>query len=452
MPEYADLMIELSRQAENQYWVRLSFNQPDGQAQIAPVSGQTAFDFAGLRQNALKPEMYGGQLNQAVFPTEDLRRFSAQCLASAAQSGKELRTRLVIDRSALELHNLRWELLAGLETGQTISGNPNRPFSRFLATTDWSRVELRSRGNLRALVVVASPQELETGLTLAGRTLAALDIQGEVERALTGLRTAPLAAGFLEVPQVTILADESRLNIAVLNTAEMGNPLVAGGATWDNLQQHLLQGYDILYLAAHGALLPDQPATPASPGPSPMRPYLLLEKGDGSYDRRAGQDVWNLVAGLPMARRPRLVVLASCQSGGQGKVPKGPADEPERSYDQGALAALGPRLAEAGIPAVLAMQDDVRMTSMAKFIPVFFCQLLEHGQVDKAAAVARQALLQANAPDWWVPVGRITLVQSRLHPPGGFPGLAGHPQQPETTRLRANRGIWLARTPDRQLT
>ena len=50
------------------------------------------------------------------------------------------------------------------------------------------------------------------------------------------------------------------------------------------------------------------------------------------------------------------------------------------------------------------MQDDMRMSSMAKFIPVFFSQLLEHGQVDKAAAVARQALIQANAPDWWVPV------------------------------------------------
>ena len=163
------------------------------------------------------------------------------------------------------------------------------------------------------------------------------------ERALAGLRTAPLAAGILEVPQVTILANETRLNITALNTAEMGNPPVAGRASWENLQGQLLLGIDILYLAAHGALLPDQPANPAEPGPSPMRPYLLLEKGDGSYDRRPGQDVWNLVAGAAdgQASAPGWS-LASCQSGGQGKVPKGPADEPERSVQPGALAALGP--------------------------------------------------------------------------------------------------------------
>jgi hypothetical protein len=44
------------------------------------------------------------------------------------------------------------------------------------------------------------------------------------------------------------------------------------------------------------------------------------------------------------------------------------------------------------------------MSTAALFIPLFFSQLLEHGQVDKAVAVARQALIQAGAIDWWVPV------------------------------------------------
>ena len=38
----------------------------------------------------------------------------------------------------------------------------------------------------------------------------------------------------------------------------------------------------------------------------------------------------------------------------------GEADESERSYDRGALAALGPRLASAGVPAVVAMQDNIQ--------------------------------------------------------------------------------------------
>ena len=160
MQEYADLLIELSRQAENQYWVRLSYSQPDGQAQITPQSGQAAFDFDGLRMSAQKPDVYGRLLTGAIFPSESLRSFYEKCTASAAQVGQELRPRILIDRSALELNNLRWETLRDLEDRFPLSGDPNRPFSRFLATTDWRRVELRSRGRLRALVVIASPVDL----------------------------------------------------------------------------------------------------------------------------------------------------------------------------------------------------------------------------------------------------------------------------------------------------
>jgi CHAT domain/SIR2-like domain len=405
MTEYADLIIELSRQAENQYWVRLSFSQPDGQAQIAPQSGPAAFDFNALRASALQPEAYGVALRAAVFPSEDLRTFYQKCLASSAQANQELRARILIDRSALELHNLHWETLRDPDDQSPLSGDPNRPFSRFLATTDWRRVELRSRGRLRALVVIASPSELESGLSLGGRSLAAVDVQAEAQRALQGLREAPLAQGIRSVPEVTFLADAMRLNSPT-----------KGRASLEALQLQLLEGYDIVYLVAHGALLPDQPGNPTSP----FLPYILLEKEDGSYDRRPGQDLINLITSLPLIKRPRLVVLASCQSGGRGKVPSGPPDEPERSYDEGALAALGPRLAEAGVPAVLAMQDNVRMSSMAQFIPLFFSQLLEHGQVDKAAAVARQALLQAKVSDWWVPVLYLRLLGGLLWFNPGF--------------------------------
>ena len=405
MPEYADLLIELSRQAENQYWVRLSFSQPDGQAQIAPQSGPAAFDFDALRMSAQKPDVYGRLLMGAIFPSETLRSFYEKCMASSAQVGQELRPRILVDRSALELNNLHWETLRDLEDKYPLSGDPNRPFSRFLATTDWRRVELRSRGRLRALVVIASPVELGSGLVLGGHALADVDVQGEANRAIQGLREIHLSQGIRAVPEVTFLADPARLAIPS-----------QGRATLPAINAHLLQGYDIVYIAAHGALLPAEPDNPASS----LRPYILLENDDGTYDRRAGQELVSLVEALPVVKRPRLVVLASCQSGGQGKVPTAPPDEPERSYDSGALAALGPRLAEAGIPAVLAMQDDVRMATIAQFIPLFFSQLFEHGQVDKAAAVARQALIQSQAIDWWVPVLYLRLLGGLLWFNPGF--------------------------------
>lgn len=408
MPDYADLIIEFSRQGEKQYWVRLSYSQPDEQAQIAPQSGLAAFDFEKLRLSALKPEAYGKLLREATYPSEALRAFYQSCLAASGQAGKELRPRILIDRSALELHNLRWETLRDLDDQGFLAADADRPFSRFLATTDWRRVELRSRGRLRALVVIANPAELRSpaGLALGEQQLAPVDVQAEAQRALDSLRETPQAQGIQGVPTVTFLGDAGLLP----------NP-PGGPASLAAIRSHLLQGFDILYLVAHGALLPDQPENPASAASS----FLLLESEDGaSYHICPGEELIDAVASLPLLKRPRLVVLASCQSGGKGIVPSGEADESESSQDKGALAALGPRLAAVGVPAVLAMQDNIKMKSTAQFMPVFFSQLLEHGQVDKAVAVARQALIQSKASDWWVPVLYLRLLGGALWFDPGF--------------------------------
>ncbi len=60
------------------------------------------------------------------------------------------------------------------------------------------------------------------------------------------------------------------------------------------------------------------------------------------------------------------------------------------------------------------------MATVAQFIPIFFSQLFEHGQVDKAAAVARQALIQSQAIDWWVPVLYLRLLGGMLWFNPGF--------------------------------
>ena len=194
------------------------------------------------------------------------------------------------------------------------------------------------------------------------------------------------------------------------------DPLHAGNATFDVLKDRLGQGFDILYLVCHGALLVEDEKTKI------QQPFLVLEKPDGSYDRRDAGELVACVRDLPASLRPRLVVLASCQSGGQGKVPGAAPTEEERSYDQGALAALGPRLVEAGVPAVVAMQDDIRMATVSRFTPAFFNELLNSGQVDKAMALARN-LIQ-NEPDWWVPVLYLRLRGGRLWFESGYSGLA----------------------------
>ena len=73
-----------------------------------------------------------------------------------------------------------------------------------------------------------------------------------------------------------------------------------------------------------------------------------------------------------------------------------------RQTDEGVLAALGPRLAQAGIPAVIAMQGNVTMRTVGTFMPVFFRELQVDGRIDRAVAVARGAVRDWD--DWWMPV------------------------------------------------
>jgi hypothetical protein len=97
-------------------------------------------------------------------------------------------------------------------------------------------------------------------------------------------------------------------------------------------------------------------------------------------------------------------VLASCQSAGSGT--------------GDALAALGPQLAEAGIPAVLAMQGNISMETVANFMPVFFEQLQRDGQIDRALAVARGTVRQRH--DYWMPVLFMRLRSGRIWYIPGF--------------------------------
>ena len=105
-----------------------------------------------------------------------------------------------------------------------------------------------------------------------------------------------------------------------------------------------------------------------------------------------------------LGTRPRLLVLASCESAG-GQIGD-------------ALAALGPRLAEAGIPAVLAMQGKISMQTVAELMPLFFQELQRDGQVDRALAVARGAVRQQ--PDHWMPALFMRLKSGRIWYVPGF--------------------------------
>lgn len=379
MTGFADLEIALRPRSHDSFFIDLTYSRLESDAEVrssaveqdTPLVGRLDRDH--LRTLALRSDAYGRELNNALFHDPRVRLVFDSARANAEASDTSLRLRLFIGPGAPHLHSVRWETLRDPRTGGPLLTGGNVVFSRYLSSIDWRPVPLRVKGELRALVVIANPLAPRdaSGSETDGRPLMPIDVDGERDRAKAGLGSIP----------TEVLAS-------------------GGQATIDNLIAHLRTGkdgfnFDILYLVCHGSAVRGEPE-------------LWLEDEDGQRDIVLGSDLVDRISELP--KRPRLVVLASCQSAGTG-------DE-ARSSDDGVLAALGPRLAEAGVPAVLAMQGNVLMQTVEKFMLRFFAELQEHGQVDRAVAVARGEVRDAR--DWWAPALFMRLKSGRMWYVPGF--------------------------------
>jgi hypothetical protein len=367
MPDYADLEIGLHRRDGVTWAVETRFSQPGSDADVrlsAHDACLVTLDLDKLREIGDETEEYGRELGRGLLGHAEVDEAFRQAKAAAASRGRALRVRLFVGPSAPELHALRWETLRDPADDSTILTNENVLFSRYLSSLDWRPVGVRPRRDLSALVVVASPDDLAT--FDVGRPLDDLDVEAELARARTALQGMVVT----ELPG-------------------------AAAPTPDHLVDHLRTGCDVLYLVCHGYVLRGG------------GPQILLEDDSGAARRLDGAD---LVERLRELRRPpRLVVLASCQSAGRGEHVAG---------DGGALAALGPRLAEAGVPAVIAMQGDVSVSTVSSFMPAFFQELLVDGQIDRAVAVARGAV--RDRVDWWAPTLYMRLKSGRIWYTPGF--------------------------------
>jgi hypothetical protein len=370
----ADIEITLHRQDQQNYAVdfRFSDSDPNNQTEVRLAAGQAAlarFDLEQLRELAALGEMpeYGRALTEGLFADERLRTAFAQARAAAEQTRAALRLRLNIHPGALELFALRWETLSDPQSGLSLATDQNVYFSRYLSSQDWRPVRLRAKGELKALAVIAAP---------------------------AGLDAYKLASVEKSVETATIAAGLDGIALTVLDKA-----------TLPALSQALSAAeFDLVYLVAHGSFVNGEA-------------YLWLENETGGVDRVPGAELVTRVRQLE--KRPRLVVLVSCQSAGKG--------------EGEVLAALGPRLAEAGVPAVLAMQANVQMETIAKFMPLFLSELQKDGQIDRALSVARGVV--RTQPDWWAPVLFMRLKSGRLWYVPGFGGPRGDfPKWPSLLR------------------
>lgn len=364
-PAYSTLTLSLHRQGAT-LTLELEHTDPTSQARIAPVRGEAAFDLAALLEVQHQPEAYGKRLAAQLFHDPALVQRFAHVETAVQATGGWLRLSLRIDPSAQELHGLRWELLRHPTTGAALATSEHVLFSRFMVSTDWRPVRLRARAELRALIAVSAPP----AEALARYELAPVDFEGEVTR---------IEAALGEVSTRTLGGPDHPLTLEAL---------VAG----------LREGIDVLYVVSHGAF-----------ARSTGMPTLFLQDEGGGVAPVKGDVLAERVSELQSG--PRLVVLASCQSAGRGD----DTDPEHRGHVQATLAG---RLADAGVPAVVAMQGFISMATVETMMPVFFQELLRDGQIDRALAAARGVV--RGREDHWMPALFLRLTSGRIWYTPGF--------------------------------
>lgn len=347
MQKWALLDLSLDR-ATGGYHLHMKFRAPD---QDVPREAEFPTSLNPIELGALELDavQYGQTLYRQLLAERAADMFFSEC--RTATDPAPLRLRLGLHPEAKELHRLHWETLR-TPNGDPLTSGDRVWFSRYLFSDETRDIPLRPRADLRALVAIANP---------VGSSLAPVNVKGERDRVLK-------AWG----------ADQS---MTVLDgvTGERANV--------PTITRHLREGYDVLYLIAHGKFNTDESES-----------ALWLEDEAGKVARVRGSE---LLAQLDeIANWPRLIVLLACQSAH--------ADETR------ALLSLGPRLSVKGLPAVLAMQDDISIATSATFMAEFFRELRQSGQIDQACAVARSAVRQAT--DAWMPVLFLRSESGRLWP------------------------------------
>lgn len=377
MDRTVDFELGIYRRNTDMYGINLRFAQPDDEVDVRLSGVGPALDDLDSRnflEHQENMEAYGQLLAQHIFADQNIRDQYLRARTYADANNLSVRIRLFIDRSAPELHALRWEALRAPQdmpdsAGGYVSVGERVLFSRYISSSDARPVRPRPKSELRVLAVIANPSNL------ADYELEPIDVAAELEQVREGI------------------GEDTKIE-------ELTAP---GMATFDNIMAKLRDEQDILYIVCHGKQhVSRQDGQPRS------RPALVLEDENGAIHMVYAGDFVTRLRELKIL--PKLIVLASCGSAGSG--------EAVRPEDTSALAMLGPRLADAGVPAVIAMQGLISMETVASFMPVFFRELRRDGLVDRAMAVARGATRDRH--DWWVPTLMMRLQRGQIWYTPGF--------------------------------
>ncbi|HOT90992.1 MAG TPA: CHAT domain-containing protein [Anaerolineae bacterium] len=330
------------------------------------------------------PVEYGTALFDALFCGDIHTAYTTARERARTQTAGRLRLRLWIDHAAADLHALIWERLHYRSEGGAfrVATDAKLPFSRYFGLQRGAASAIS--GPTRMLCVIANPQNLDD------YTLPAFDVEAEVANlctALDGLRQSGMAIAIMP-GRTGLSADQMR------RLKEAGYTVLPGVSSLDRIFEALAYapGYHLLHFVGHGVFAQHR-----------GQAALLLEDEAGQARLVTDADLTGRLAGLDL--KPYLIFLAACESASRGRV--------ERIVDRpNPFVGLAPRMVQIGIPAVVAMQDQIAMTAAQTLTRHFYRFLLQHGIVDKALNQARGFLV--DTPDWATPVLFMRLREGRL--------------------------------------
>lgn len=346
-PTYADLEIRIQKkEVKNGYPVEMTLNHEQQYS-----GGYLDPDFLPWLASA-SPEKDGQRLYNWLFADRKL----AEDWARIRGQSPQLRLRLRIAANAPELHQIPWELLRDTREGVAyhLAALAATPFSRYLAG-EWRPGSPILKRPIKMLVAVAAPEDLgEYGFDPDRDRIKPGEEWDLLQQATAGINNLTLEL----LPQpCTLPAIEAKIQ----------------------------EGFHILHIVSHGKFIDEGQDSKA---------LLYLADPENRVENKVklvyqtdfANMLANHLADVDVQRddKLRLVFLSSCQTASR------------TSAD--AFRGFAPALVAAGVPAVVAMQDNVPVDTARAFAQTFYKQLLEHGLVDLAGNKARAATITAELP------------------------------------------------------
>lgn len=347
----------------------------DASGQLSLASDTLDLPTAG---SAEEIATYGVSLFNRLFNGQLSAAFHQAWAASQARQ-RRIRLKLRLDGSNPQLHRVPWEVMyfddgSGSSPPRPLATDTNIAFSRYLPSGE-AAGEPVERSPLRMLMAISAPNDL-------GDVWPLTPIDRDAERRDLLNRFSPMASAGQVRFDVLERVSAERLFTAL----DQGVLPDAPGA--DGL------GYDVLFYYGHALHHPV------------LGSRLLLE--DDKTGKGRLLDGVELVERLAQLRSDTnhlsLIILISCNTATQTNTPR--------------LGSLADQLlTQAGVPAVLAMQDLVSIPLARSFAYYMGEYLLRDGVVDVAVNAARRMVRQSDSVSWSIPVLYMRSQDGRLFAP-----------------------------------